>query len=1247
MKKCPRSTLRERTRASGIQMLGIALGGIFLLAAIVPGVAFAAEGPGVLWKACTTGSGAGQCKTPIGIASSPTNGDLYVADLENSRVNEFTAWGQFVRAWGWGVKDGGAELQVCTTQTGCRKALQGSGTGEFITVGGVAVDALGNVYVTDPINHRVQKFDSEGHFLLMFGGGVDKGPNHPGDICTAAFIAEGESCGAGTIGAGNAQFAANWLAPGSNIAIGTAGQVFVGDENRIQVFDSGGVYQSQLPIPHPGLVNELAVDPVSGNLYMAYRNEREALEPIVPNVYRLDSSNGAVLNTLEVEKPSALAADASGSVYVFDNLRFLGGQNPATHSARILKFDASGNLVERIAEAPFAKVNSPGAEEIETSSGLATGSNCFREGEGGLYVTAQTGAFHDPTHEFVQAYFPTPDPAKCPPPPVAPSVTAEYALSVDAKDATLGAGINPHFWTDATYRVRYGTAQCIEEGGWEASCVSEQPTAPGSKLGPKVTNQPVSTAGVVLVGLEPNTAYRYRFVSESSGGGPATGAGKEFHTPPLAGTPNTSCPNQAFRTSASAGLPDCRAYELVSPLDKAGGDVQARNNAVPYPARMDQSSLSGNGLAYSSYRAFAGAQSGPFSSQYLAHRNPGSGWSTEAISPPQEGPAFLSALIPVDNAFRAFSPELTTSWLLTDTEPLLGPGGIPGHPNLYRRDSGAGTYGGCTNAVPQLEPESDHAPQLQGTSADQSLAVFRTENKLTEDASTQRKSGNRGIYQLYACSFSSGEGAEAAQLHLVSVLPNGTASNLENTAGGPANQGFQSDQGRTATLENAVSIDGSKVYWTASEGNDASLPGALYLRLNPAAEPTASGKCMEEEPEGACTLLVASGKARFWTAAKDGSVAIFGKEEGKSAEESLFEYDLESQSAQPIAHKALGVLGASDNATKVYFLSEEDLGGAAIAGQPNLYLHEAGGANIFLATLSGTDGIAGNQDAYPSPANPEPVWHSSRVNPDGQTVAFMSTSPELAEEVAGYDNTDQGSGEPAAEIYRYAAGEGLACVSCNRTGARPRSGQVQSIFFNFPFYAAALLPPWENSLYAPRVLSEDGKRVFFESFEALVSQDTNGKVDVYQWEQAASGDCDEGDSSYVEASDGCVSLISSGKSSTDSQFVDASPDGHDVFIRTAASLVGWDPGQTDIYDARVQGGFPEPQGLPSGCEGEACQGPASPPEDATPSSSSFEGAGNVSEPVAKKKAKRHKKKHAKKHTKTNQKQAKRNRGQRQ
>jgi hypothetical protein len=189
------------------------------------------------------------------------------------------------------------------------------------------------------------------------------------------------------------------------------------------------------------------------------------------------------------------------------------------------------------------------------------------------------------------------------------------------------------------------------------------------------------------------------------------------------------------------------------------------------------------------------------------------------------------------------------------------------------------------------------------------------------------------------------------------------------------------------------------------------------------------------------------------------------------------------------------------------------------------------------------------------------------------------------------------------------------------------AGKVRSV--------SAMMAPGESQTFNPRALSSDGNRLFFESFEALLPRDTNGKADVYEWMRASAKQaCDEaGAELYVPSASGCLSLISSGQSPVDTKFADASPDGSDVFIRTQSSLLPQDIGLVDVYDARVGGGLPQPPAPPAACEGEACQGPLSAPDDPTPASSAFEGAGNVNEATAKKKKAKKQKKHAKKHQK--------------
>jgi NHL repeat len=1363
------STPKMTYRKPALLALAISLA----VLALVPSVATAQASP-KLWEKCPPGSGAGQCEIPRGIGVDPnTPGHLFVADQATDRIVELNAWGAFQKAWGWGVADGSAELQTCgpaaTPPTvGCfKERLRGSGTGQFNAPQGVTVDSSGGVYVVDWNNHRVQKFDSEGNFLLMLGGEVNKTKSEElgsteaqRNLCTAS---SGDICQAGTTGIGNGQFS-EWPIS-SYIAVDTNGTatdaddtVYVGDKDRIQKFDTAGIYAGQILLPEAGAVGSLAVDPSTGDLYFARSDSQ-------PNVFRLDSTTGEVLDTLEVEKPTAIATAVGGSVYVFT--AGTAGKNSSDPGigASLRKFDSAGDFVEVIAQNPG--FNDP-ENFTKHITGIATGSACHTT-DHNVYLA---NAFFHQFNGFVRAYGPPPDKTEdCPPPKSPPSIDAQYATSVDTEAATLGAQINPRFWADTSYWVQYGTAECIEAEGWQGTCVQEHPAPPGSQLGAGIIDAAVATKGVFLSDLEPATTYRYRFASLSTGseGAPVfgrdgtlaeDGATAFFRTPPLPSPANLDCPNQAFRVGLSASLPNCRAYELVSPLDKEGGDIAVRGDFSGFLARLNQSATSGDAFTYSSYRAFGGAQGAPYSSQYIARRQTGKGWLSEAISPAQEGVEFLHGFH-ITKLYQAFSADLSEGWLLTNSEPVLGPGGQPGFANLYRRESLKGDYEGCTTAPQEVELPSEEianyeGPIFKGASADGRTAVFSIKARMTPDAAPNAVLGEK--YQLYAC-YRGGD--PTRDLHLVSVLPDGTASPLSSTAG-TINFFYNVDYGHTSTLAHAISDDGSRIFW--STGNSSSDPGTIYLRenpdqtesarlhgvatgsgdlvgpasgtgktnstktitqvvaksgtfvvgqeisgpgipagstithvevegtrlkiSNPASETTAgveltaagssavsgaqatsgafqagqeiSGSgipgettivAIEEtapevfklilsakatqtatasalsatsectEAQMACTIRVSSGNAQFWTAAADGSRTIF------SENQVLYEFDAVTQTTQPIAGKSLGVLGASEDASRVYFASEVDLDetGPAEAGQPNLYLYEAGeggGTYTFVAALSQTDV---NQRAgsggifFPSPVNPSPGTHTSRVNADGAHLAFTSNSAELAEQIAGYDNTDLNSGEPDSEVYRYEAStEQLDCVSCNPSGARPVGRKAKHGLDNTAgLWAAASIPPWATSFHAPRALSDDGSVLFFGSFEALVPTDTNAKQDVYQWaapgEDPTNGRCTEDSPSFSPFNGGCLDLISSGKSPADSEFIDASADGRDVFFATAQSLLPQDSGQYDIYDARSLGGFPAPEDPPPACEGEACQGSSAPPEDLTPASATFQGAGNVVE----------------------------------
>ena len=326
--------------------------------------------------------------------------------------------------------------------------------------------------------------------------------------------------------------------------------------------------------------------------------------------------------------------------------------------------------------------------------------------------------------------------------------------------------------------------------------------------------------------------------------------------------------------------------------------------------------------------------------------------------------------------------------------------------------------------------------------------------------------------------------------------------------------------------------------------------------------------------EGTQTQLVGGSAAgAFQTASADGRFAFFITAAGH-----LDRYDATSGVSTDLTPGGgvLGVLGVSQDGNRVYYLS---------------------GSGLFLWSGGATTEVAATADA----GNYPPATGTARVTPGGSHLAFVSSA-----DLTGYEN------EGATEVFLYGPPPGggdprLTCVSCNPTGERPQgASSVPGAIANGEGEGA-------TRVYKPRVLSSDGSRVFFDSDDVLVSTDTNNRQDVYEWEATGAGDCTrEG---------GCVALISSGRSSEPSTFVDASADGSDAFFLTDSSLVPSDPGSFDLYDAREDGGFPVPP-APIPCNGDACQALPEAPEDPTPGTL-VGGSGNPPLQFTKAKKKKH------------------------
>lgn len=294
----------------------------------------------------TGGSGGSAAfNNPLGVAIDSL-GNVYVADTSNNRIREIAPNGTVTTLAGNGTSGhvdgtGGA-----------------AGTAEFDSPQGVAVDASGNVYVADKYNSCVREIAPNGTVITLAGG------------------AYGYADGTGGAG-GTAKFYEPY-----GVAVDLSGNVYVADwfNNRIRKIAPGGTVTTLAGNGAASYVNGtggangtaefnrpqgVAVD-TSGNVYVADTNNN-CIRAIAPNgtvttlagngtAGSFDGTGGA-FGTAEFNGPSSVAVDASGNVYVADEL----------------------NNTIRI-------VNASGV--VSTIAGSSTGEEGYANGTGGPFGTA-------------------------------------------------------------------------------------------------------------------------------------------------------------------------------------------------------------------------------------------------------------------------------------------------------------------------------------------------------------------------------------------------------------------------------------------------------------------------------------------------------------------------------------------------------------------------------------------------------------------------------------------------------------------------------------------------------------------------------------------------------------------------------------------------------------------------------------------------------------------------------------------
>ncbi len=646
-----------------------------------------------------------------------------------------------------------------------------------------------------------------------------------------------------------------------------------------------------------------------------------------------------------------------------------------------------------------------------------------------------------------------------------------------------------------------------------------------------------------------------------------------------------SCPNEEFRTGPSATLPDCRAYELVTPPFKEGNTAGITGVDPVGQHELGGMSVSGSRLDVLSGGDFGDVLNGVSFNNYQLTRTE-SGWSESSLDLPE------SQFVEVESVFT--TPEMEATLYIARA---VGQ-------SLKAKDFWLREADGALRDIGPFEPPADtEGPSGPGglgavdtfsggffleASRDLSHILFKVEGSVSWPGDEAYGAVGGTLYEYVV-----GKGGPPVP---VGVEPDGApcAPSLPN-----------------GHVEGGISADGSRVVF-ACEGQifartDNGEAGARTVAIS---EPSAAD-C------SACdTSAGVRAEAQFVGLSPDGSTVFFTTTQpllGGDSSRNIYEYDFDAPQAsagdpdgrlvrvsgggwsaggaqvqgvrsQNSSQKdvSLGVQAISEDGSHVYFTAAGALSGAVngrgkapVEGGENFYVFERdaqfpGGRLSFIATGSGEEESNASKNSQPA------------TTPDGQFFVFVDSG----------DMTPGDTGT-ARQVFEYDAQTGeLVRCSIGQDGFND-NGNTDNPELNayLPF---ELLSPTPNIPPADRPLavSDDGAYVVFQSADGLTPGALNGAgSNVYEYHA------------------GNVYLISDGQRAAG--LVGMSPSGADIFLKTVDQLVPQDTDTNpDMYDARAGGGFPAPVSLLPSCEGDACQGPLTGAPVLLSPGSEFQAGGN-------------------------------------
>jgi DNA-binding beta-propeller fold protein YncE len=1143
----------------------------------------------------SSGSGDGQVSSPQGVVANSTSHDVYVADTANARVDQFSSSGTFIRAWGWGVADGTTNaFQTCTS--GCHAGLPGGAAGQFTTPSFIAVDnsatsaSQGDVYVGDTGTNTVSKFSASGAYISTNDGSTATTP------ITGPF---GPLAGIAVDTSGNlwvydqssnmfefsqdATFTTDWS---SGVAVTPVGIAVDSSDNLyvvrgfpvVEKFSSAGadlgvVYGSIDGGPFP---TGLAVDPSTNDLYVDLGDSIQHVGPsCAPGEFR-----GCVpvesFGSPQLAGGAGLAVDsATDTVYAAD----AAADKIAAFVAAIEATTKAATSVKATTATLNGTVNPKGTELKECLFEYGTGQSygkiapCEEPDAAEIPVDSNTHTVHADLHGLnpeTTYHF---------------RISATNSITIHAEDETLTTLATPRIEAAATTNVTASAADLsaeINPKGSETTYHFEWGTTTSYGTNVPVPDADIGSSNSPLLvtthleHLTENTTYHWRLIAENENG-TTTGVDHTFIflTEPPGGPPG-SCPaNEALRTGPSANLPDCRAYEQITPLAKNGALIGAAFFGIHPDLSQD-----GSRVIIDSIQCFASAGSCTGSREVEGepvafNRTPG-GWVTDQLAPPAT--QFDS------NSPWKVNADAGTALFSMPTPPF-------GEDDFYARRSDGSFLDIGPATPPGTVGFTQYASHFFAATADLSHLLYSTEPHVWP-------------------SFDSSSGISAFE-----YTGTGNAQPLlVGVSGGPGSTDLISRCGTAlgggSPNGSLLSEDGSTVYFTAekcSTGTGANegkhvLADALYARIDGEA-PDAHTVAISQRSPSECTteacLKSPPADALFQGASLDGSLAFFTSTQQLTDDASqdstsgdtahgggcafttgpngcnLYLYDFTNPSGHELIDasagdtsgggpRVQGMMAMSSDGSHAYFVAKGVLaeepnaqGQSAEAGADNLYLYQRDAAHptghtTFIAALPASD--SGNwQDLA-----------QANVTSDGRFLVFESHGQLTPDDSAA-----------AQQVFRYdAQTEQLVRISIGERGFNDNgnsgTGDAEIVRAEkFLFRAGPTRPD--------PTMSNDGAYVFFTSPVGLTPQALN---DV----QIATHN---GNPVYAqnlyEYHEGHVSLISDGRDT--SEFSQASSvrllgsdaTGANVFFSTADQLITSDTDtQVDYYDAHIGGGFAEP-----------------------------------------------------------------------